>query len=103
VSLILGNGRHFDFGSVREVFVDQANDKITRIKITSFKYSKQVAMDRLIEINRQEKGKEINKADPWVPFIEPFTGRCTNFLNYAAANVFFFSDCGNNDGGCCSS
>jgi len=70
VSLILGNGRHFDFGSVREVFVDQASDKINRIKIVSFKYDKQDVMDRLIEINQQGKGKEINRSDPWVPFFD---------------------------------
>jgi len=50
---------------VREVYVDQLKNEMTRIRIASFGSSKEEAIDHLKEIHRLWKGERIERID-WV-------------------------------------
>jgi len=66
LSVILDDSRRFEFDSVSDVYVDSSDAKIAKVKVASFGYSKQEAIERLKAMHDSWGGQGTGNIDKWI-------------------------------------
>jgi len=70
LSIISKGDRTFDFDSVSHIYVQQETSQISSIKIASYGYTLQGAVDRVLEMDKHWKGKGVGDLEKWLADIK---------------------------------
>lgn len=66
LSVLLPSDRNFELGSVRDVLATQREGRIQSIKIASYGYSQQGAIERVEQLHKEWHGAGIGDVSKWV-------------------------------------